>query len=256
MARLLPPLLLGALAATAASAQPQATPALGELLRRVAFRNSGTTQRTDRYSWQLIQPTGEQTFYYLEPQNVTAVHGLWGHWGTGTVPNSGRRYKFLLPPTPPTPSPPPPCKAGRLAPGKDIPGHDAGEVQLPAGGNVSGCEAACCAAEGCDAFVYTPNTPAPGLGACKADLSRPCCFLKRGGRAAPQVKCAPFGNTSYQGCVAVTMDTPDTSADGYVGTAPPSGIRSAVPLGGIGCGTVELRGVSAATVCPATHPVV
>ena len=135
-------------------------------------------------------------------------------------------------------------------------GHDAGEVQLPAGGNVSGCEAACCAAEGCDAFVYTPNTPAPGLGACKADLSRPCCFLKRGGRAAPQVKCAPFGNTSYQGCVAVTMDTPDASADGYVGTAPPSGIRSAVPLGGIGCGTVELRGVSAATVCPATHPVV
>ena len=48
-------------------------------------------------------------------------------------------------------------------------------------------------------------------------------------------------STLCQGCVAVTMDTPDASADGYVGTAPPSGIRSAVPLGGIGRANVVGR---------------
>jgi hypothetical protein len=101
---------------------------------------------------------------------------------------------------------------------------------------------ACCAAAGCDGFVFTPSTP-HAMGAC-TDLTAPCCFLKEQAVGAGQIPCAPFGNkTLGEACVAVTMTNPTaTPARGYTSTAPPSGIRSAVPLGGISCGTVELRG--------------
>ena len=57
----------------------------------IAFRNSGTTRKSDRYTWELSEPTGDQHFYYLEPQNVTAAHGLWGIWGETTKANSVTR---------------------------------------------------------------------------------------------------------------------------------------------------------------------
>jgi hypothetical protein len=243
------PAVLVALLAGAHVTSTAAT-TISQLLQRVAFRNSGTTHKTDRYSWQLINPTGGQQFYYLEPQNVTSLHDKWGQWGSSSaLPNSGRRYKFLLPPpAPPGPPPPPPpatCKVVSRADARDIPGHDGGEVQkLPSGHavrTVSDCEVACCATAGCDGFVFTPSTP-HAMGGC-TDLTAPCCFLKKQAVGAKQVPCAPFGNqTLGKACVAVTMTNPRASAPAYIGTAPPSGIRSAVPLGGISCGTVELRG--------------
>ena len=234
--------------------------AMIDQLQRVVFHNSGTTHKADRYSWQLIEPTGGQQFYYLEPQNVTSLHNKWGQWGEATTqPNSGRRYKFLLPPAGPPPPPPPPpppqppprasCKVVSTTDAHDIPGHDGGEVQkLPSGQTVrtvGDCEAACCATTGCDGFVFTPSTP-HAMGAC-TDLTAPCCFLKKQAVGAKQIPCAPFGNkTLGKECVAVTMTNPVAPpvppSTGYIGTAPPSGIRSAVPLGGISCGTVELRG--------------
>ena len=111
-------------------------------LQRVAFRNSGTTRKGDRYSWQLIEPTGGQKFYYLEPQNVTSLHDKWGQWGASSDQrNSGRRYKFLLPAGPPPPAPPPAppatCKVLSTMDAHDIPGHDGGEVQkLPSGQDI------------------------------------------------------------------------------------------------------------------------
>jgi hypothetical protein len=57
----------------------------------IAFRNSGTTRKSDRYTWELSEPTGDQHFYYLEPQNVTTAHGLWGIWGETTKANSVTR---------------------------------------------------------------------------------------------------------------------------------------------------------------------
>ena len=190
----------------------------------------------------MIEPTGQQQFYYLEPQNVTSVHGLWGYWGSKTtMPNSGRYYKFLLPVGPP-PSPPPPseCKVLSTAHGKDIEGGHEDLTQVQAGVHSSAdCEAACCKTAGCNAFVFVPKALTP-YGKC-TDPSLPCCFLKKTASSPQEVPCPARFNSS---CVAVTMKTPlaPSAPAGYTGTSPPSGIRSAVPLGGISCGTVELRG--------------
>ena len=75
------------------SNQDQPAPAsVAHLLdRMIAFRNSGTTRKSDRYTWELSEPTGDQHFYYLEPQNVTTAHGLWGIWGETTKANSVTR---------------------------------------------------------------------------------------------------------------------------------------------------------------------
>ena len=239
---LLPLVMLATCMATAPQDQP-APASVAHLLDRIAFRNSGTTRKSDRYTWELIEPTGNQHFYYLEPQNVTTVHGLWGIWGETTKANSGRHYKFLLPPGPPPA--PATCKTLSTTPNHDIPGHDAGEVQHRSDGSYvrapADCEELCCAsAPGCDGFVYTPTTPVV-MGGC-ANASQPCCYLKAGAVGAPQIPCAPGGNKSYTGCIAVTLQTSRDAAAHYTGTAPPSGIRSAVPLGGISCGSVELRG--------------
>ena len=70
VAVLLSVLLAGFLRASSAA---QEVIAMEQQLQRVAFRNSGTTHKADRYSWQLIEPTGGQTFYCERPTTHSIV---------------------------------------------------------------------------------------------------------------------------------------------------------------------------------------
>ena len=93
--------------------------------------------------------------------------------------------------------------------------------------NSSACEALCCSDSACDAWVYVPSAPAMFESCNPGDH---CCYLKNS--VPTPVKNSDVGITSG------TMRTP-ASHGNY--TAPPVGMRSAVPLGGIGAGAFEIR---------------
>ena len=192
-----------------------------------------TLAATDRFSWQMIQPdVGE--FYYLEPQNVTTVHDKWGYWETDSVrPQSGRFVKWRLPNAPPPPLPPGNCTELSRAPHTDLPGNDCGE--LP-GSSEQVCHAECCGDPACDAFVWVSKMLYP-WGKCTM-VNTSCCFKKSGSAGIKPAACPALKGD----CLAVRLKRPPAPRNPYVGTAPASGIRSAVPLGGISTGSVELRG--------------
>ena len=197
-------------------------------LQRVAFRNAGMTWRWHRYAWQKV-PVASGSMFYLEQENVSCTQCSWGG-NTGT-------HRFVVPPPPP-PSPPvqAPCVALNSTVGMDIPGHDLKTVQA---GVVArdDCLHSCCATPGCDGLVFLPKTGGSKNGAC-IDADLPCCFLKTGSVLAPRV------HSELPGISAQNVNGSNSSSNGrgVTGSVPPSGIRSAVPLGGISAGSVELRG--------------
>ncbi len=198
---------------------------LFELLQRVPFRNAGLSRRSDRYAWGTVPPASGAMFY-LEKENVSCTQCSWGG-------NKGE-HLFLVP----SPSPPDPksqCVALNTTPGVDISGHDLKNMQ---GGVTTSadCLRVCCDTPGCDGTVFLPKTGHSTNAAC-TNASRPCCFLKTGSALAPR------GRSQIPGIVASGVKGPNSGAfDFAAATAPPSGIRSAVPLGGISAGSVELRG--------------
>lgn len=109
-----------------------------------------------------------------------------------------------------------------------MPGNDL-RAYIPSPASLATCIAACCAStEGCGALVYEPSSDSAFM-ACL--VGQPCCYLK----TAPGL---PVPKHVTGGIFAVNVSAPPPPAV----LPPPLGVRSAVPLGGVGAGSVELRG--------------
>ena len=132
--------------------------------------------------------------------------------------------------TAPPPGPPPPACAGSSAVlNSDAKGGDLAAQPAPTS-QPSDCVAMCCLRTGCVAYVFVPRAPSD-FKACSSGQA--CCYLKHAG-AQPHPSHIPgilFGRVSGSGGGNASSLVP-----------PPLGIRSAVPLGGIGAGSFELRG--------------
>lgn len=105
----------------------------------------------------------------------------------------------------------------------DRPGGDYKNFVLPTD-NVTLCEQACCDDYACMAWVYAASAPMPFQNCNTGDH---CCYLKN---VVPVSK-------PYPGLFNGVMNRTVIPA-----VPPPIGLRSAVPLGGIGAGAMELRG--------------
>jgi len=173
------------------------------------FMHSGVVHAADRFEYYGV------TCGYLEPENVTVAPAVGIGWTEGG--SCGHLFS---------------CPAGGCAgPCKPQPPHSGFDRQ---GGDYrsfspgtpspdgSVCEAACCAEAQCVAWVYAPEAPA-GQPVCLA--GQPCCYLKASAPAETP------GAGLINGLVGHS----------FSGVPPPIGMRSAVPLGGIGAGALELR---------------
>lgn len=295
-----------------------ATQTLFDGLASVQFANSGTTNKTDAFTWLPIKPTAGEVLY-LESYNVSATTGVCGagSWSTrGTYPylyriNNTQSSTCVLQDEQPgydrhggdlthslinvsqgengtvacanqccenpeclafvyvasNPFDAEPCAAGmpccwlkntliaaskstdvgittalvsrsscgvqKTYPGMDMPGGDITQVVLQVGPSDNAtmlCANECCNNKMCAAFTYTV---APSdFGQCKAGDD--CCYLK----SAPQSPVA----RSFPGLVSGVVTTTPPPAPANKPVTPPSGLRSAIPLGGISTGSVELRG--------------
>ena len=206
----LAPLLLAASAASAA-APSSATDALSAALARVPFGNAlaGLTNSSDAYGEQSLQ------CYYLEVENVTCTSCSWG--GACAV-------QTLLPAGAPPPARG--CSAqSPAAPNTDRPGADMGSAPSA---NYSTCAAECCANPACVAWVFVTSLQAQQEDQCAPNGT--CCWQKSG--VPGQVP-----NNYPKGIWSGTVTQPPGSV-----VVPPTGIRNAVPVGGLGAGTMELRG--------------
>lgn len=199
--------IAAAAAAAATASAAAAAPSLYDTLTGALFLNSGTHTASDAYTW------GHVSCLYLEPQNVSCAKCSWGQSGSCALLS-------LATPTPPPSS----CNVSAPSPGTDRPGGDLQATPMPSG--LAGCQAACCAADGCVGYVFVPSAPGDFMGCAKG---QPCCYLK--GAAVDPV------NSTIPGIVSGAVARPP----GVI-IAPPLGARNAVPLGGVGAGSVELRG--------------
>jgi non-lysosomal glucosylceramidase len=231
MALVLVVLSLALRATSSSAAAATATAAGGDglfaLLQRVPFRNAGLAQRSDRYAWGTV-PVASGAMFYLEKENVSCTQCSWGG-------NKGK-HRFLVPPPPPPPAGGAAgCAALNATLGVDIAGHDLKNTQDGVTTSAD-CLRLCCGTPGCDGAVFLPKTGHSTNAAC-TNASRACCFLKTGSALAPR------GRSQIPGIVATGVKGPNSGGfDLSTATVPPSGIRSAVPLGGISAGSVELRG--------------
>ena len=201
----LAPALRGAAAAAAA------TDALSAALAAVPFGNAltGLTNNSDAYGVHALQ------CYYLEVENVSCTSCSWG--GACAV-------QTLLPSGSPPPSQG--CSAqSPAAPNTDRPGGDMGSAPSA---NYSTCAAECCANSQCVAWVFVTSLQAKREDQCVTGGT--CCWQKSS--VPGQVP------SNYPGGIWSGTATQVSSGD----VVPPTGIRNAVPVGGLGAGTMELRG--------------
>ena len=200
---------LALLLAPASAAPP--SDALSSALAAVPFGNAaaGLTNNSDAYGQHALQ------CYYLEVENVTCTSCSWG--GACAV-------QTLLPAgsSPPSKG----CSAqSPAAPNVDRPG---GDMSSAPSASFDTCAATCCANAGCVAWVFVTRLQAGQEDQCVTNGT--CCWLK--GSVPAQ---SPL---NYPGGIwSGTVTQPATSD-----VVPPTGIRNAVPVGGLGAGTMELRG--------------
>lgn len=196
---------------------------LAARLRTLRFLNSGTARATDRFHLENITPNGlGESIIYLEADNVSCTTCVWSDGGRYNVPHP---YLFLSPPSAPLgPSPPPPPVAWVTLPPLDWtngPILSQGQLQP--------------SLEACQALCAATTSPTP----CKVGLfisgsvRHGECWLSGDLANAPRTD---FCNAAPgQSCSSFAFPTK------YRGLSPASGLRSAVPLGGLGAGCVELR---------------
>ncbi|CAF3641209.1 unnamed protein product [Rotaria socialis] len=175
-----------------------------ELLDSFRFLNEGTISSSDIYEYQY------EFSAYTEPENVTRENFAW-------VEESVRPYLYQTDPTEPLQ-----CNSNPLLSGTDLPGADFLSI-IPSSADASHCVTLCCTYISCVAWSYASLAPADFNG-CKKQ--QPCCYLKTYIPASshdPNIISAIMNRT-------------------YPYNHPPTGLRSAVPLGGITTGSIELRG--------------
>lgn len=187
-----------------------ATP-LSDALQSVTFLHEGVLNSTDTLFFKGLTPCG-----YLEAENVSSYLSSWGMGGScpylwKTNSSSSNPYT---------------CSAeSSITSGYDMPGNDLSTAELPAGSTPATCQALCCSTPGCAAFVYAPSAPSVFESCSQGSI---CCYMKNS-----------VGPTSPFPSLSSGTVTPG-KVPGQ--TAPGLGMRSAIPLGGLGAGTMELRG--------------
>ena len=203
-------LLLGTLALLLLSASITAAPptssSLYSLLDSIRYLNNGTVSRSHNYGYSL------ENVGYGEPENVSTVNADWGVGGAFPIlyQDDGQ--------------PSSPCSPQDVFPGYDFPGDDITTVVLQSV-DVKQCQALCCDTPGCAALTVTV-APTHFMNCNQGDA---CCYLKAG--------IADREPSSLPNITSATV-TPQRSP---FTIHPPTGMRSAVPVGGVSGGSVELR---------------
>ena len=126
-------------------------------------------------------------------------------------------------------SPPGPSGCSSQSPphtGYDRPGSD---ITTVAAATPTDCSDACCGTAACVSWVHVNTLQSGPQGACAK--GGPCCWLKR---SAPAESPDNYPGGISNGLVQRPPPPPIV--------VPPTGVRNAVPLGGLGAGTLELRG--------------
>lgn len=183
---------------------------LSQALSAVPFTHtlSGVSLNNDQYGSHALP------CYYLEIENVTHFAGSWGGACAVKTMQVGP-----VPPTQCTSQSPP--HEGFDRPGEDL---STNVVALPAD-----CSNLCCSTSNCLAWTYVTKLISGTEGECSA--GKPCCWLKG---SVPAESPLNYPGGIYSG----TVDRPPPAPI----QVPPTGVRNAVPVGGLGAGTLELRG--------------
>ena len=187
----------------ATTALASSTP-LADALRAIPFANLDTVTSSHDLRYKPIPSL------YLEPEAPTKPRWAWADI-------DAHDYLFAFNAS----APPPTCTALAPTPATDRPG---GDLRSEPSTSEAVCSATCCNTTGCAAWVFDASAPGP-FGGCAAGES--CCYLKT---FVKEPK--PSANMS-SGIVSRGADTQ--------WSAPPAGLRSAPPLGGLAAGTFELR---------------
>eukprot|EP00048_Salpingoeca_helianthica_P016203 m.230998 g.230998 ORF g.230998 m.230998 type:complete len:1044 (-) comp18208_c0_seq1:66-3197(-) len=194
--------LLVALAALAlAGAVVGAKSEIKGALDDARFLHEAVTASSQQFLWSSIECA------YLEGENISCAQCGWGG------PCS---YKFVGEPIVAD------CENETALPGYDRSGSDMQTFMLP-GTQWEACRDKCCEEDRCAGWVFVANFTETFMD-CKAPSN--CCFLK-----SNDVTPTPSG---VRGIFTGGREHGPLSH-------PPLGIRSAVPLGGLGAGALELR---------------
>jgi len=176
---------------------------LYDTLNSLTFLNEGVVSSSDIYKFQY-----EYTMY-TEPENVTRERFTWAE-------EVVRPYLYQT-----NPNKPAKCNANPTMSGTDLPGADFLSI-IPPSADPTHCVQLCCQYLSCNAWSYAAVAGIDFNGCRKG---QPCCYLKL---YVPNSVANP-------NILSATMDR----ADPY--DHPPSGLRSAVPIGGVTTGSIELR---------------
>ena len=181
---------------------------LYQQLSSLRFLNNGTTYSHSQYGYQY------RSVLYGEIENGTQPQYWWGPTDPSVVPILYEKAQNSTPVT---------CGAGDEYDGHDMPGGDLATA-VQSDWSVDECRATCCQTIGCLAFTLA-RAPAPYF---TCQTGQICCFLK-----------SVIGDTSPATNMTSGTVTNPRSSDYTL--HPTNGMRSAVPLGGASCGSVELR---------------
>lgn len=217
---------------------------LHDALNAVTFLNSGVTRSTDAFLYEDIDAIGEgQVLIYLEAENVSCVHCVWSDGGKYYVPHP---YLFRVNDTHQSAGL---ASAEKIVPFEDLPPldwtqapivHDGDKNKQP---SENACKAQCAAMSTCNVGLYLNGSVRHGecwLSTHLAEYARTDFCGKKPGQS-----CASFCKTGTKptpGPAPPPPPPPPHPPGVYRGSSPASGMRSAVPLGGIGAGSFELRG--------------
>ena len=200
--------VLGLILSSSRSCSVSAASSLYESLSSLRYLNSGETYASSDYGW------AYHGVLYGELENITTANAWWG--ASGSFPFLYQRDNTTVPSE---------CRPSTQYPGEDMPGGDLMTLVLSSPSPTL-CAAACCAQEGC--VAYTVAVAPTVFMDCKAGDA--CCYLKG---SVPEHH--PSTDRNISSGVVVPASSPYT-------LHPPSGMRSAVPVGGVAAGSVELRG--------------
>jgi non-lysosomal glucosylceramidase len=177
---------------------------LYELLNSFRFLNEGTISSSDVYQYQY-----EYTFY-TEPENATRARYAWSE---GPV----RSYLYQLDPFKPLQ-----CNSNTYLNETNFSGANFVSI-IPPSADPSHCHTLCCSYMSCAVWTYAASA-STDYNDCRK--GQPCCYLK--------TYITQASNSTIYLSAIMNRTFP------YI--HPPSGMRSAVPLGGITTGSIELRG--------------